>query len=88
MAVSKHDVVIVGGGAAGISTAASLLRRRPKLDIAILEPAETHYYQPGWTMVGAGVFDRASTARPMASVMPPGVTWIKARGGRIRARAE
>jgi sulfide:quinone oxidoreductase len=74
-----HDVVIIGGGAAGISTASSLLRRRPKLDIAIVEPAETHYYQPGFTLVGAGVFDRAVTAKPMASVMPPGVKWIKKR---------
>jgi len=85
MATSKHDVVIVGGGAAGISTAASLLRRRPKLDIAIVEPAETHYYQPGWTLVGAGVFDRASTARPMQSVMPSGVAWIKRPAAEIVA---
>ena len=77
MAASKHDVVIVGGGAAGISTAASLLRRRGNLDIAIVEPTETHYYQPGFTLVGAGVFDRGAVARPMASVMPSGVTWVK-----------
>ena len=75
--MTKHDVLIVGGGAAGISTAASLLRRRPKLDIAIVEPSETHYYQPGWTLVGAGVFDRPTTARPMKSVMPDGVSWIR-----------
>jgi sulfide:quinone oxidoreductase len=78
MQPSKYDVLIVGGGAAGLSTASSLLKRRPKLDIAIIEPAETHYYQPGWTMVGGGVFNRAVTARPMASVMTPGVKWIKA----------
>ena len=77
MAHSKYDVVIVGGGAAGIAVASSLLRRRPKLGIAIVEPADTHYYQPGWTMVGGGVFSPASTARPMASVMPSGVQWIK-----------
>ena len=74
---SRHDVVIVGGGAAGIATASSLLKRRPKLDIAIVEPAETHYYQPGWTMVGAGVFDRGVTARAMSSVMPRAATWVK-----------
>jgi sulfide:quinone oxidoreductase len=77
MAESKHQIVIVGGGAAGISTAASLLRRRANLDIAIIEPADTQYYQPGWTMVGSGIFDRTSTARPMASVMPAGVRWIR-----------
>ena len=72
-----HEVVIIGGGAAGIATAASLLKRRPLLDIAIVEPSEHHYYQPGWTMVGGGVFDAPVTCRPMASVMPKRTRWIR-----------
>ena len=78
MSIATHRVVVIGGGAAGIATAASLLKRRPGLDIAIVEPSDTHAYQPGWTMVGGGVFDVATTMRPMASVMPKGVTWVKA----------
>jgi sulfide:quinone oxidoreductase len=78
MSDEAHTVVIVGGGSAGISTAASMLRRRPGLDIAIVEPSEDHFYQPGWTMVGAGVFRAPATHRSTASVMPGGVTWIKA----------
>lgn len=73
----SHKVVVVGGGSAGIAAAASLLKRRPGLDIAIIEPATTHAYQPGWTMVGGGVFDVEVTRRTMASVMPTGVTWLK-----------
>jgi sulfide:quinone oxidoreductase len=73
-----HQIVIVGGGAAGIGTASSLLARNSSLDIAIIEPAQTHYYQPGWTLVGAGVFDAPQTAKPMADVMPDKVTRIKA----------
>jgi sulfide:quinone oxidoreductase len=72
-----HDVVVVGGGSAGLATAASLLRRQPSLKIAVIEPRERHYYQPGWTLVGGGVFDRAKTERSMASVMPRGVRWIR-----------
>ena len=72
-----HDVVIVGGGSAGIATAASLRKRRAGLDIAIIEPADVHYYQPGWTLVGAGVFQPQTTCRPMSQVMPDGVQWIK-----------
>lgn len=72
-----HDVVIVGGGSAGIATAASLLKRNADLDIAIIEPADVHYYQPGWTMVGAGVFSAEFTRRSERSVMPRGVEWIK-----------
>ncbi|MBK4998376.1 NAD(P)/FAD-dependent oxidoreductase [Pseudomonas sp. S31] len=74
-----HQVVIVGAGAAGIATASSLLARDPSLDIALIDPADTHYYQPGWTMVGAGVFNAPDTARSMASAIPRGVRWIKAR---------
>ncbi len=74
---ARFDVVIVGGGAAGISVAASLKSRKSGLSIAILDPADAHYYQPGWTMVGAGVFDAATTARTMGSLIPQGVHWIK-----------
>ncbi len=71
------DVLIVGGGAGGIAAAASLLARDRNLDIAIVDPAAVHYYQPGWTLVGAGVFDRGHTVRTMASLIPAGVEWIK-----------
>ena len=75
---ASHAVVIVGGGAAGIAVASSLLARQPGLDVAVIDPADVHYYQPGWTLVGAGVFRPAQTARTMASVLPRGVTWLKA----------
>ncbi len=73
-----YDIVIVGGGSAGVATASSLLKRNSKLDIAVIEPSEVHYYQPGWTMVGAGVFDQQFTRRAEARVMPKEVTWIRA----------
>jgi sulfide:quinone oxidoreductase len=74
---AKFSVVIVGGGAAGIAVAASLKSRKPGMNIAILDPADVHYYQPGWTMVGGGVFEASTTARTMASLIPKGVHWIK-----------
>jgi sulfide:quinone oxidoreductase len=73
----KADIVVVGGGSAGLATAASLLERDGTLDIVVIEPRETHDYQPGWTMVGGGVFDVAETRRAEASVIPAGVRWIK-----------
>lgn len=71
-----HDVVIVGGGSAGIAVAASLLRRDAGLSIAIVDPAEVHCYQPGWTMVGAGLFAPETTRRRMADVIPARATWV------------
>lgn len=74
---SSKPIVIVGGGSAGIGVAASLLARRRGLDIVLLEPADVHYYQPGWTMVGAGVFRSGDTRRSMDSMIPKGVKWVK-----------
>jgi sulfide:quinone oxidoreductase len=73
-----HEVVIVGGGTAGITVAAQLTRgwfnRR---DVAVIEPSEKHYYQPLWTLVGAGLARKETTERPERSVMPRRATWIQ-----------
>lgn len=74
---ASYDVVVVGAGAAGISVAASLKARKPGLEIAIIDPADVHYYQPGWTMVGGGIFEPTETARTMGSLIPKGVHWLK-----------
>jgi len=74
-----HEVLIVGGGASGLATASSLRKRNPQLDITVIEPAEKHYYQPGWTMVGAGVFNKEQTERTMDSVWPNGIKRIKSK---------
>ncbi len=75
--MADHQILIVGGGAAGIAAAASLHKRDASLKIVIIEPSETHYYQPGWTMVGAGHFKKEETAKSTASVMPSFVTHIE-----------
>ena len=74
---AHFEVVIVGGGAGGISVAASLKARQPDLNVAIIDPADIHYYQPGWTMVGGGIFDAQTTAKTMGSLIPRDVHWIK-----------
>lgn len=71
------DVLIVGGGSAGIATAASILKRRRGIRLIILDPSEMHYYQPGWTMVGAGIFGPDFTRRAQADLIPRGARWIR-----------
>ena len=73
----SFDVVIVGAGSGGIAAAASLLKRKGDLRIALIDPAESHYYQPGWTMVGGGVFNNTQTKRHMRDLIPHNVSWIK-----------
>lgn len=75
--MTHFQILIIGGGNAGISTAAQLLRKNKNLQIAVIEPSEYHYYQPAWTLVGAGVFNVDKTIRREASVMPKNVKWIK-----------
>lgn len=73
---THYQVLIIGGGTAGIMTAAQLLKQRKSNSIAIIEPASTHYYQPAWTLVGTGTYDYDKTGRPMSDVMPKGAKWI------------
>ncbi|WP_323121226.1 NAD(P)/FAD-dependent oxidoreductase [Burkholderia alba] len=75
----SFDIVVVGGGAAGIGVTASLLKRRADLKIAIVEPSEQHYYQPAWTLVGGGAYDIGKTVRPTASLIPHGAQWVCGR---------
>jgi len=74
--MTHYKILVIGGGTAGIMVA-SQLRKKDVKSIAIIEPSETHYYQPAWTLVGAGTYDYKKTARPMESLIPKGVSWIK-----------
>jgi sulfide:quinone oxidoreductase len=73
-----HSIVIVGGGTAGISVAARLSRGWfNHQDVAVIEPSAQHYYQPLWTLVGAGLAKKEATKRSEAFVMPKRATWIR-----------
>lgn len=70
-------IVIVGGGNAGISVAAQLIKKDKSLEISIIDPSTKHYYQPALTLVGAGIFDINKTVRNQSDYIPKGTTWIK-----------
>jgi sulfide:quinone oxidoreductase len=74
---NKYQIIVVGGGNGGITVAAQLLNKDKSLEVVIIDPSESHYYQPAWTMVGGGFYDINDTVKPEASVIPEGVTWIK-----------
>jgi sulfide:quinone oxidoreductase len=77
----NFDILIVGGGAAGITVASRLKKMVPggrkSTTMAIVEPSSTHYYQPLWTLVGAGVYPRQETERTEIDLIPKGATWIQ-----------
>jgi len=74
---TKYQILIIGGGAAGITVASQLKNKNSALNIAIIEPSENHYYQPAWTLVGGGVFQLEDTVKHEQNLIPQGVTWIK-----------
>jgi len=78
---NSHDIVLVGGGSAGITTAARLVKllhkEKLKARILIIDPAENHFYQPIWTLVGAGVYPKEISRRKEKDLIPRGVDWLQ-----------
>ncbi len=72
-----HHILIVGGGTAGITLGARLRRKLGGSSLGVVEPSERHYYQPLWTLVGGGVFDKRKTERREDSLIPKGATWVR-----------
>ena len=74
---SHYQIAIIGAGTAGIMTAAQLLKKDKSLDIVIIDPADKHYYQPAWTLVGAGTYDFDKTEKPIRDLIPEQAKWIQ-----------
>jgi sulfide:quinone oxidoreductase len=72
-----YQILILGGGTAGITVAAQLRRKLKDYDLAIIEPSTKHYYQPLWTLVGAGVFPKEQSEREESAFIPKGADWIQ-----------
>jgi len=74
---AKGKIVIIGGGAAGMSMAARLARRLPKADITLIDPAEKQMYQPGFTLIAAGVYQPDEVWKNQSDYIPSSVKWVK-----------
>ena len=74
---ARGRIVIIGGGAAGISMAARLKRLLKNPDITIIDPSDRQYYQPGFTLIAGGVYGADDVWKPQDECMPDDVKWIK-----------
>lgn len=83
---AQHEVVIIGGGNAGISLAARLQRYGVK-DVAVIEPKDHHLYQPLFSHIAGGRAQAQEAIRSQESVTPQGVTWIHDAAAGIDAAA-
>jgi sulfide:quinone oxidoreductase len=75
--VSHYPVLIIGGGAAGVSVANTLRRKSTLLEIALIEPSEQHYYQPGFTIIGGGAYSLKKATKQEADLLHPSIIWVK-----------
>ncbi len=83
---NHFSILIIGAGTGGIMLAAQLNNKHPNLNVGIIDPADFHYYQPAWTLVGAGTYDYEKTKRPMKDIIPKKSTWIKDKVTKIDAK--
>lgn len=83
---THYQVIIIGAGTAGIMTAAQLKKKNKSLTIAIIDASELHYYQPAFTLVGAGAYDKKKTIKQTKSLIPKDVDWIRDWVGEVDAK--
>ena len=81
---NDFELVIIGGGTAGVDMAARMRRHIDPARIAVIEPSDKHYYQPLWTLVGGGVATKEQSMRREADVLPNDVAWIRERAAELR----
>ncbi|TDR34807.1 NAD(P)/FAD-dependent oxidoreductase [Aquamicrobium defluvii] len=75
---SRARVVIAGAGAAGLALASRLRRSMPNATITIIDAKKEHHFQPGFTLVGAGIWSPAQVTEQNVDYIPRGVEWVEA----------
>lgn len=74
---AKGKIVIIGGGAAGLSMAALLGRWLEDPDITLIDASDRQYYQPGFTLVASGVYAPDEVWKNQKDCIPSNIKWIK-----------
>jgi sulfide:quinone oxidoreductase len=77
MSQQHYSLLIVGGGAAGVSVANNMRRQNSSITIGLIEPSEKHYYQPGFTIIGGGAYTLKQATKNEKDLIHSSVTWIK-----------
>jgi len=74
---ARARIVIAGAGAAGLALAARLRRQMPKATVILIDAKKEHHFQPGFTLVAAGLWSPADVTERNADYLPRGVEWIE-----------
>lgn len=74
---TKARIVIAGAGAAGLAAASRLAQRLNGATITLVDARKQHYYQPGFTLIAAGLKPPAYSVSETGSYVPRSVQWIE-----------
>lgn len=75
---AKGKILIIGGGLAGMSTAARLTNNLSNPDITVIEPnPKSVSYQPGNTLIASGIYEKSDVMYDTKDFIPSGVKVIK-----------
>ncbi|RKQ35345.1 NAD(P)/FAD-dependent oxidoreductase [Kocuria tytonis] len=84
-----RSIVIIGGGNAGLSCAARVLRQQPRgsVRVTVVEPSPTHTYSPMLSYVGSGMAGLAQVCRAQRRYVPAGAEWLRRSVTLVRPEA-
>lgn len=80
---TRARIVILGAGAAGLTMASHLAKRLDGAEITLLDRRREHLYQPGFTLIAAGLRQPAYSISATADYVPNGVALVEERGVEI-----
>ncbi|CAF1270460.1 unnamed protein product [Rotaria sordida] len=80
---NHYKLVIIGSGCGGLACASKFAKKLPKDNIAIIDKTEIHTYQPGWTLVGAGLKTAEEVEKPQTQCIPSNTTWIQSNANQV-----
>ncbi|MCW1951433.1 MAG: NAD(P)/FAD-dependent oxidoreductase [Octadecabacter sp.] len=85
---TNAKIVIIGAGAGGTALANRLVKRLEGAEITIIDPRPQHLYQPGLSLVAAGLKPADYVTSQTTDWLPSGVTLIAEKAAAIDPEAK
>jgi sulfide:quinone oxidoreductase len=78
-------LLVLGGGTAGTMAVNKLRPRlaRDEWQITVVDPSDTHYYQPGYLFVPFGIYQPEEIVKPRKRFIPEGVDLVQAEVDKV-----
>jgi sulfide:quinone oxidoreductase len=80
---TRARIVILGAGAAGLTMASRLATRLDGATVTLIDRRREHYYQPGFTLIAAGLRRPAYSVTATADYVARGTTLVEEAGAEI-----